>query len=312
MTSGLIIALLLAVRIAATNWANVVQKRLLTPGSALPLQLVVGVWGWMTLLTIPWWIGAWTAGYAFWFWMLLTCLLEVPGNVLLLRSLQQTELSVFGPLSSFKPVISLALAMLLFSEMPSVWGAVGVGIVVLGTIWLTSQPRSKAEAMDAPRRTTGVRDRLLAVVLTATASVFLKQAMTSQTEVRVLAVWCMVSWLIAVAWQAVAALFRRRPLHRSLSSGARVGAARIVRPLRWSDPHQRAVFIVAVAMLAMQACTIGLFARMPVGYALALFQIGSLVSVIIGHRLFGEAHLVRRLLAAGVMVVGACVIIIAG
>jgi drug/metabolite transporter (DMT)-like permease len=293
-----------AIRIAATNWANVVQKRLLAPGSASPLQLVAGVWGWMTLLTLPWWIGAWNAGSPFWFWMLTTCVLEVPGNVLLLRSLQQTELSVFGPLSSFKPVISLALAMLLFGETPSISGAVGVAIVVLGTIWLTSEPSSRAEAVDAAKRRAGIRDRLLAVVLTATASVFLKQAMAGQSEVRVLAVWCLLSWLLAAMWQALHAVLRRR-------SGRASGA-----PAPLSDRLQgrqaAAVFIIAIAMLMMQACTISLFARMPVGYALALFQIGSVVSVIIGHRLFGEAHLVRRLLAASVMVAGACVIIIAG
>lgn len=314
MTNGLITALLVAVRIAATNWANVVQKRLLAPGSASPLQLVAGVWGWMTLLTVPWWIGAWTAGYAFWGWMLVTCLLEVPGNVLLLRSLQQTELSVFGPLSSFKPVISLALAMLLFGEIPSMLGAVGVGIVVLGTLWLTSEPRSAAEAVSASKRRAGVRDRLLAVVLTATASVFLKQAMAGQTEMQVLAVWCMLSWLLAAGWQGVHALIgrRTRPTHLNKLSLARASVVQLARNFRWRERQQRAIFIVAVAMLTMQACTIGLFARMPVGYALALFQIGSLVSVIIGHRLFGEAHLVRRLAAGSIMVLGACVIIIAG
>lgn len=319
MTNGLITALLVAVRIAATNWANVVQKRLLAPGSASPLQLVAGVWGWMTLLTIPWWLslawsGAWNAGYAFWFWMLVTCLLEVPGNVLLLRSLQQTELSIFGPLSSFKPVISLGLAMLLFGEMPSLPGAAGVGIVVLGTLWLTSESRSAAETVSASKRRAGVRDRLLAVVLTATASVFLKQAMAGQTEMQVLAVWCMLSWLLAASWQAVYALLgrRTRPRRSPWSSLSHACAAVLAGNFRWREREHRAVFIVAIAMLTMQACTIGLFARMPVGYALALFQIGSLVSVILGHRLFGEAHLVRRLAAASIMVLGACVIIIAG
>lgn len=312
MTGGLITTFLVTVRIASTNWGNVVQKRLLAPGGDSPLGLFAGVWGWMTLLTAPWWIGALaeacgipvgtsTGGHAFWFWMLVTCLLEVPGNVLLLRSLQHTELSIFGPLSSFKPVISLALAMLLFGEVPSLFGAVGVAIVVLGTIGLTSQRRSQADAVDACKRRAGVRDRLLAVLLTATASVFLKQAMDGHTEVQVLSVWCLVSWLLAALWLAGVALISRG---RRLPS-ALAGASR-------REPQHRAVFIVAVAMLAMQACTIALFARMPVGYALALFQIGSLVSVIIGHRLFGEAQLVRRLVAASIMVAGACVIIIAG
>ncbi len=45
-------------------------------------------WGWMALLMLPWsWSTLWL-GSVFWFWMLITCLLEVPGNVMLLRSLR--------------------------------------------------------------------------------------------------------------------------------------------------------------------------------------------------------------------------------
>jgi drug/metabolite transporter (DMT)-like permease len=314
MTSGLITALLVAARIAATSWANVVQKRLLSPGSMSPLRLVVGVWGWMTLLSLPWWIGACNASYAFWFWMLITCALEVPGNVLLLRSLQQTELSIFGPLSSVKPVISLLLALVLFGETPSGMGALGVAIVVLGTLSLTSERRSPAEAVQSRQRRAGIRDRLLAVLLTATASVFLKQAMTNESESRVLAVWCVTSWLLAIGWQVLARLAGQPRSATAVDALPQAtGSVEHAAGNYAADRRgQRAVFIVSLAMLAMQGCTIALFARMPVGYALALFQIGSLVSVILGHRLFGEAHLLRRLVAASVMVVGACVIIIAG
>ncbi len=74
----------------------------------------------------------------------------------------------------------------------------------------------------------------------------------------------------------------------------------------------RATLLVAVALLVMQGCTIALFARMNVGYALAMFQIGSLISVLLGHRLFGEGHLLRRMGAALIMVAGAVIIIVAG
>src|SRR5690349_15250846 len=134
---SLVIIALVTLRIAATTWANVQQKRLLSPSELRPLWLVVTVWSWMTLLTAPWWLQTFGLGAHFWGWMLLTCLLEVPGNVLLLRSLQQTELSVFGPLSSSKPAISLALALVLFGQVPGWFGAIGVAIVVLGSVILT-------------------------------------------------------------------------------------------------------------------------------------------------------------------------------
>lgn len=332
MTGGLITALLVGVRIAATTSANVVQKRLLAPGPLLPVPLFAAMWGWMTLFTAPWWITSWQLRAEFWGWMFAACLLEVPGNVLLLRSLQHTELSIFGPLSSFKPVVSLLIAFLLFGEQPSWAGLIGVVVVLLGTLWLTSEPRTQAYALPrAARRAeirAGIRDRLLAVLLTAVASVFLKQGMADVAQAQVLAVWCLVSWLLAALWMLLRALQKRTWIERashadrqaahpspfliqSVGAGRAVARRMLMRGLR-RQPLRRGVVAAAVATLVMQAATISLFARMPVGYALALFQIGSLVSVLVGHRMFGETDVVRRLLAAGIMIVGAVIIIVFG
>lgn len=320
MTSGLITALLVATRIAATSWANVVQKRLLNQGGHSPLSLFAAIWGWMTLLTIPWWITAFELSGMFWVWILLTCLLEVPGNVLLLRSLQHTELSIFGPLSSVKPVISLLVAFLLFGEQPNAAGMVGVAIVLLGTLWLTSESRDETKNVAPAARRAGIRDRLLAVALTAVASVFLKQALADKAEVQVLAVWCLISWLMVVLWQLAGTALKRSTktpaglVARSQATMHRGRMRAALVPLRGClvGPGGRSIFLAALGILVMQACTISLFARMPVGYALALFQIGSLVSVVIGHRLFGEGQLIQRLLAACIMIIGAVVIIVLG
>lgn len=291
------IAALVATRIAATSWANVVQKRMLNANAYSPLALFVIEWGWMTLLTVPWWLSTLSLGAMFWFWMLLTCLLEVPGNVMLLKSLRSTELSIFGPLASFKPAISLLLSFILFAEVPTAWGLVGVMVVLFGSAILTSEPRNgDASRLSQAERRVGIRDRLLSTFMTAMASVFLKQAIELATQWQALAAWCVVGWVMSLLWMGVATMGKRPARLSSVVSGSSL----------------RATVLVAIALLVMQGCTIALFARMNVGYALALFQIGSLVSVLLGHRLFGEAHLVRRLIAASIMVLGAVVIIVAG
>ena len=294
--STIFLASLVAMRIAATSWANVVQKRMLYAHTYSPLALFTIEWGWMTLLTLPWWVSTFSLGGMFWFWMTVTCLLEVPGNVMLLRSLRSTELSIFGPLASFKPAISLLLSFLLFAEVPTWLGMVGVLVVLLGSAILTSEPRNGTTTMltQAERRS-GIRDRLLSTVMTAMASVFLKRTLELGSQWQALAAWSVMGWVMALVWMA----WQRW----------RVGIV-IEKPL--SSTNLRATMLVAVALLVMQGCTIALFARMNVGYALALFQIGSLVSVLLGHRLFGEAHLVRRLIAATIMVAGAVIIIVAG
>ncbi len=97
---------------------------------------------------------------------------------MLLRSLRSTELSIFGPLASFKPVISLLLGFVLFAEAPTLLGLVGVLVVLLGSAILTSEPRSiDGQRLSQAERRRGIRDRLLSTVMTAMASVFLKQAL---------------------------------------------------------------------------------------------------------------------------------------
>ncbi len=322
------IALLVIARVTATTWSNVVQKRLLNPQGHTPLALFTAVWGWMTLLTIPWWLQSFQLSWNFWMWLAITCALEVPGNVVLLRSLRSTELSIFGPLSSVKPAISLALAFLLFREIPGWLGIAGVVVVLIGSAILTSEPsRDRHATVTREQRRRGIQDRLLAVLLTAIASVFLKKAMESANAWQVLSAWCMLCWVIAFAWQLVYSLHHWQQNSPQKLAGqaadylpdASLPAATTTRPPHWLRAtyatYQRdkaAIFMVAVGMLVMQGCTIGLFARMPVGYALALFQAGSLVSVIVGHKLLGEGHVVRRLAAATIMVIGATMIIFAG
>ena len=78
---------------------------------------------------------------------------------------------------------------------------------------------------------------------------------------------------------------------------------------------QRNLIGIAASMIAMQGLTIMVFQAMNVGYSLALFQLGSLVSVYLGHKLLVylyEVDLYRRLIAASIMFVGAVVIMLAG
>ena len=270
----------------------------------------------MTMALAPWWgcaiyeslalliqqeQGAAPKALAFWGWLTIACTLEVPGNFLLLRSIQRTDLSIFGPLSSYKPIVGMLLGWWILAEVPTVFGLLGMGIVLGGSLLLADPTRSsnKAGSSHANFWNSGVVDRLLAVALTAAGSIFLKLSMKSQNTLTSLAAWCFVSWLLAFAWLLVQAQMR--------------GAQRtFVAPRFIRVAMQREVIGIAANMIAMQGLTIVVFQAMHVGYALALFQLGSLLSVYLGHRLFGEVGLWRRLLAASIMFVGAALIVLAG
>ena len=60
----------------------------------------------------------------------------------------------------------------------------------------------------------------------------------------------------------------------------------------------------------MQYTTNYVFSHMNVGYALALFQLSTLVSIILGYRIFKEQNIKKKLLGAIIMVIGSGVIIL--
>ncbi len=321
----LILGLLVLGRIAAACWSNVLQKRAINDARALgkppkALEMLLAIWTLMTIALAPCWILAIAADFAavaeqaidshdtdaqdnlaFWGWMTLACTLEVPGNYLLLRSIQRTDLSIFGPLNSYKPVVGLLLGWWILSEAPTAFGAVGMAIVLLGSLLLADRSQSASVGrsraylgMNQP----GVRDRLIAVALTAAGSIFLKLAMQHRDSLTSLAAWSLLSWLLALGWLLVVGWLQGD------RSSTKINFLRIA--------LQRDLIGIAASTLAMQGLTILVFQAMNVGYALALFQLGSLVSVYLGHRLFGEVDFYYRLAAASIMFVGAVVIMLAG
>lgn len=63
------------------------------------------------------------------------------------------------------------------------------------------------------------------------------------------------------------------------------------------------------SVFVMQYLTLVLMSHMLVAYALALFQLGMLLQVFLGHRIFNEPHLFRRLMASLVMVLGSLIVL---
>ena len=72
-------------------------------------------------------------------------------------------------------------------------------------------------------------------------------------------------------------------------------------------PYQLAL-IMAVAL--MQYSTNYVFAKMNVAYALALFQLSTILSVFLGVNVFQEKNLLKKLLASFIMLLGAVIIIL--
>ena len=279
-------------RIVTNPLSNVFQKQL-TQRSADPLFIIAATHGLLTAIALPFLLGQQlgTLGLVFWANMLTAVVLAVAGNVMLVYALRSTDLSVLGPINAYKAVLSLVLAVILIGEVPTLFGLLGVMLIVAGSSFVIDrvpgQPRSSAFLQFA--RESGVRLRFAALICSATEAVFLKRALLLSSPITTFLLWAVLGFPVAMA----AALLR---------SGIADEVMRLGREWRTY------LWLTATTGL-MQVTTLLTFAKLQVGYSLALFQLSTLVTVYLGHRYFQEPNIRRRLLGSLIMVIGAMLIV---
>ena len=290
-------ALVVALRIVANPMANVFQKRLVQ-GAIHPLVVIGMTHALLTVLVLPFVVRvAWQAlAPAFWSNMALCAVLAVAGNALLVAALHRSDLSLLGPINAYKAVLSLALATVVLGEVPNAFGLAGVLLIVLGSLLVVDREpgQQRASAMARLVGDRGVQLRLAALVCSATEAVFLKRAQTFGSPFTTFLAWAFLG--IAPAALAAVILVRRDVM------GQLLGLRR-----EW-----RSFAALAVTTGLMQLATLLAFGAMPVGYALALFQLSAVISVLLGARYFAERSIRRRLAGSAVMVAGSALIVTLG
>jgi drug/metabolite transporter (DMT)-like permease len=275
--------------------------------------------------------------------------LDVPGNFFLVKSVCLSDLSLIGPLNSYKPVVALLLGVIVLGELPSLQGLIGVAIVLVGSMLLAPRrgngavallnffarndtplyppsrgelsqysPQSRKSPQYSPKcressqysphgkepsqhspleggqgGVSGAWYRMLALLFTAAASIFLKAAINASS-----AVHTFIAWAVLGACAAMAIPLCSRG---ALGNGS----------MRRVRAHFGALLLIAGLFLFMQLCTLQAFALMNVAYVLALFQLSGLLNVVLGWRLFNEENILRRALASVIMMAGAALLIIA-
>ncbi len=276
----MILFLLVLLRIVSNPLSNLFQKRL-TARAAAPIFLMAVTYSAIALLSLPllWWHAP-DVTRSFWVNVAILAVFDVAGNVLLVAALERSDLSIFGPLNAWKAVVSLIFAVVLIHEIPKALALAGVALIVIGSILLTR--------MEAPvaseRGRHGVTMRLLSLVVLSLAAVYLKKLIVESTPLYAFAWWAVAGAPVAIA----AAAIRRHP--------------ESVLVLR----ENRRDYLLLVATFGIaQLCVVFTFRALPVGVALALFQISTVLTMFFGHRYFDERGMSRRVVATAIMMTGA-------
>ncbi|WP_020158592.1 DMT family transporter [Methylobacter marinus] len=280
-------------RLVLSSVSNVFQKQLSHHGLH-PFYIVATTYAVLALLSLPF---LFSAGFShltppFWINVLLASLFDVGGWMFLVMSLSRTDLSVFGPLNAYKVIISMLLALVFLGEVPTAQGFAGILIIVAGSFLLL--PPSAGTAQDRLARLwrdRGVQARFLSILLFSIGTIFLKDSLEHSGPLETLIFWSLFGLpLILLA-------------NRFLTT------ERLADNIRNSQPHVLPITAVGLTVFVMQYLTLVLMSQMLIAYTLALFQLGMLLQVFLGYRIFNEPDLLRRLAASLVMIAGSLLVL---
>ena len=280
--------LAIVVRIIANPFSNVFQK-LLTRKAVDPLFVIFATHALLSVVCLPVCVrNASTLSPATWCNLAICALLAVGGNTLTVVAMKYSDLSVLGPINAYKAIVSLVPAMVLLHEFPGRVGGFGMILIVAGSWFLVDKQ------IDEPRRNVfarffserGVQYRFAALILSAMEAVFLKRAISVCSPLLVFALWSVLGCCASLA--ALVALRGNR----------------WVVDMKRSPDHWSIYLLLAISTGLMQVCTLLTFRSFQVGYALALFQTSTLLSVLLGYTVFREKNIVERLIGSLVMVAG--------
>jgi len=284
-------SLAVLLRIVANPLSNVFQKQL-TQRSADPLFVIAATYGFLTLSCLAFWsqLRFENLPAAFWQSMVLVGALALIGNVFLVKALQIGDLSVLGPINAYKSVVGMLVGIFLLREIPSWLGLLGVLLILAGSYVVLGNAQQRKGFSWGVFQRPEVRLRLAALVFSAVDGVLLKKAIVLSTPTTAFFYWCFFGFLFSLVWIGLT-LRRQWP-----------GQVRLLFSQRTT---YLALFLtVGLTQLASNVALAG----MQVGYALALFQTSALISVLFGYQFFRETDIVRKLIGAGIMVVGAVLI----
>lgn len=279
--------LFLIIRILSNPIANVFQKKIPSEISSF----VINFYTYLTLSIfciplIPKYLDSSFLDYKFFGLTFLAGFLCTMGIVCIIKAIHIGELSVVGPINSYKSVVGLIAAFLFLGEIPTLIALFGILLIIWGSKYIFETTADGFSLNVLKRR--DIQLRFLALVLTGTEAAILKKIILISSVEACYIFWC----FMGLFWSFTFVLILKKSLQVKLKKFI---------------PY---ILIISLNLGLMEYSTNYVFARMNVGYALALFQLSSIVTVIFGYRFFKEKNLIKKLIGSFIMIIGSVLIIL--
>jgi drug/metabolite transporter (DMT)-like permease len=291
MTGSAIVSIAVLLRIFSNPFGNVFQKQLTTKGIH---PLFVNFLTYFLLSVFCLFLSVFVNWPAlprqFWVYSVLGGIAGAFGNGFLIRALQNGELSILGPINSYKSVVGIIGGIVMLGEIPDLWGILGIVLIITGSYYVLDTTEERFTLALLKRN--DIQFRLLAMVLTAIEAVFVKKVILAAGTTIAFISWC--------SFGAVFSLI--------LLFIYRIDIKEYIKKKNNIDFEKFALLIVCIG--TMQITTNYAFKHMSVGYALALFQLSAIISVFFGYRFFKEQDIRKKLVGSAIMIIGSVMIIL--
>ena len=278
-------------RIFSNPFANVFQKQLTTKGYH-PLLVNFLTYLFLSIVCVFFAVGIrWQDLPAqFWLYSVLGGIAGGVGNGFLVKAIKAGELSVLGPINSYKSVVGIIIGFFLLGEVPNVWGLLGIATIIYGSYVVLDTTEDKFSW--ALLRRKEIQYRIWAMILTGIEAVFVKKVILASSTLASFISWCWFGTLFSLLFLFI----ERKNLNRPSKQISRKEVTKFL--------------YLVICIGTMQYTTTYTLEHIPVGYALSLFQLSAIVSVWLGYQFFKEQEIRKKLIGSAIMIIGSIIIIL--
>lgn len=273
-------------RIFSNPVANMFEKKVSTEGSSLFTSfysyLIMGFCCLPFAFQVDWS----AMPFDFWKYSIIAGALCATGRACMVKALQLGELSILGPINSYKSLVGLLVGIFMLSEIPGLYGLIGMILIIWGS-WFVFDTTAEGFSWKLLKRK-DIMLRFAALILTGIEAVLLKKVIILSSVAVSFMMW---AWT-GTFFTLVLILLSRKNFT----------------PIKRSQIYM--YLIICVSLALMQLSTNFVFQNMKVGYALALFQLSTIVNLFFGIKFFHEKDLCKKLIGTIIMTIGSVLIIL--
>ena len=204
------------------------------------------------------------------------------GNAFFFFFLKNGELSILGPVNSYKAIVGLVFGVFIIKELPGTESIIGIILIIFGSYFVFDTTKEGFSFALFKRK--DIQHRFYALIFTGLEAVFIKKVIMLSD------VFC--SFLLWVIFGCVFSFLL-------LKVGRKKVDICSLKPFAG----------LSVLVLVMQLTTNYAFIKLPVASALSLFQLSNILNVFLGYKIFNEKHLLKKLTGSIIMIIGSIIIL---